>query len=556
MRTRLDKFHFKNSRGSALGLIVTAMGLLGVATVATINISDHLNKGATADTQTRAVDNFAQLVENLVTSPVACYGTVSGQPRTNPTATAVVTDLGGLRFYPSGGGPATRMAFEPVPPTPPGTQDVVIGGFILNSANNRDIAKNMSFPNLDIRVDNLYLQNIQADPILPNTFQANLMLSVGIISNPNKGFAPRSISRVTLKFNGTNQLIGCVGTIPAQSMCEQMGCRYNPASANQKCFCGFPDMDCNSGIPADGERRYISGWDPATNAPICKSIEISCASKGPGYFFAGMDSYGSPICLAVESNTTPPPTTTTTIPSSCPTGASPTGLGVAINGSCRCNSANDIWDGTTCEPYSPDCQYVFSGGSFLPQLCAEGDPPAAMGSGYCTAALGRYVDNSRPAKICNGHTVIACGSCGPGSNLPAGICTADPSCATSPPTTTTTLPPSGFYWKMTGFFPVASPGSTTCAFSDIRTASCSPAGSTCQIITAPGAYTATGPSFCNYCIGGSMGTTRTFTCSTCETSGAFVNICDPSGPTGSFSTSACCSGSVSCSSGGTMGSCN
>ena len=111
---------------------------------------------------------------------------------------------------------------------------------------------------------------------------------------------------------------------------------------------------------------------------------------------------------------------------SCPTGSSPTGLGIAISASCRCDAASDVWDGTSCQTYAEDCGWAFDASSGS-EVCIEGDPVSAFG-GPCTAAMGRYTDSSFSSKVCNSKQVSSCFKCGPGSNIPAGICNVDTRC--------------------------------------------------------------------------------------------------------------------------------
>ena len=117
---------------------------------------------------------------------------------------------------------------------------------------------------------------------------------------------------------------------------------------------------------------------------------------------------------------------------SCPTGSSPTGLGVAVDASCKCDNATDTWDGTTCQTYPRECAAHWAFTTNLnPAICdgTSGDEPASA-MGPCTSPY--YTDSNIPQKNCsysgNSFPVVACTRCGPGSNIPGGICKTDLRC--------------------------------------------------------------------------------------------------------------------------------
>jgi len=120
-------------------------------------------------------------------------------------------------------------------------------------------------------------------------------------------------------------------------------------------------------------------------------------------------------------------------------------------------------------------------------------------------------------------------------------------------TSTCVAAPTGTYWKMTNQTFFFADGSTTCTFSNITTATCSPQGSECKITTT--APMTSGGAMCNYCLSGGPYTWY-YTCSNCEAPGTLANVCDPSASSGTRSTTACCSGSINCTNGSTMGTCN
>lgn len=118
---------------------------------------------------------------------------------------------------------------------------------------------------------------------------------------------------------------------------------------------------------------------------------------------------------------------------SCPTGSSATGVGVTVAPGCKCNNASDSYDGTSCGPYTSDCQYSFNTNTLVSSICGPSDSiPSALG-GTCNSP--RYVELAAPPQTCNGYTAVLCPACGPGSNPSAGICTQDPSCGFGPPVT-------------------------------------------------------------------------------------------------------------------------
>lgn len=305
-----------NQKGIVLVPVLLATLGIGVGAGTIMAINANTAKQTTEASQVKSIDRFVKMLEVVVADPVTCYGTVNGLPRTSPTDAATATDIQGLRFFPvpySAGDVANRTNFVRNAAAA-AEQNVSIGTHVRDESGNILTADNGKvFVTSDIQVNRLYITNLRPGTA-PNTFNASLVADLSVISAPGKIFAPRVVTDLTIQVDSGTTMLGCEAVIEAKQVCESMGCRFNPNSVGKKCHCPFPDMDCNAGISPTDPRRYIIGYDTSSRTPICRDLEINCLNtKGPGFFMAGIDVNGDPICLAAEDPGTLNTTTTTTI---------------------------------------------------------------------------------------------------------------------------------------------------------------------------------------------------------------------------------------------------
>jgi hypothetical protein len=302
-----------NQSGNTLLMVLVGIALLSISTWSVLRIVDHNNRQSISDLETRDIEFFRKTLESILGDKVMCFGTVNNQPRTSGGQAAnLAVDMGGLNFLNS---PANPPAAKDKFNTAGMQQSVSLGTSyrLVAGGSTLQAGPGVDFPMANIRVLDLYLNNITvvstlSDMVTHITYQADLMLNAAVLSNLNRSFGPRLVGK--LKFEvikagpGPWILSGCEGVIPAQTMCENMGCRYTTdINAKQRCNCGFPDLDCNPGWVPGTSKKYIAGYDPATNTPICRSADLNCTT---GLFFAGIDESGQPICVALESPPNPP----------------------------------------------------------------------------------------------------------------------------------------------------------------------------------------------------------------------------------------------------------
>ena len=283
--------NLSSQRGSAMILALTAVALLGLMASATMTIAGILATETQRRAQHDSITSFAQSIETIVTDPDSCKGTNSpGGPNRN---------LIGLQFMPGGSQTQTCNAACIAKGKPAGGNqlNVAIGMPFASDTNKRFATAGQKYTNLGIEIKELFLRNLVTTAgATSTTVTGELMAQLSSI-NPPLGFAPRLIGQVSFSLNnGSNALTACRSAPSAQSMCEQMQCVYNTQAAPgaQRCTCGFPDLQCSGG-------SYIKGYNPATQSAVCQPVGLNCAvTKGPGFFFAGIDSAGNPVCLAVE----------------------------------------------------------------------------------------------------------------------------------------------------------------------------------------------------------------------------------------------------------------
>ena len=271
-------------------IALTAVALLGLMASATMTISGLMATDMQRKAQTKMIGNFVQNLEAIATNPISCMGTGNG-----------ANAIKGLRFNPNGstnGNINQDCAYTTACLKKGEGAGKLPVSLDTNFGEEARVGK--SFPNLGITIDGIYLTAIT--PVLgsPGMYSGNLLVQLSA-TNPAMSFAPREIGTMNLSFTG-NTLSSCNSVPSAKSLCESMNCAFNSQvpAGTQKCSCGFPEMACPDG-------NYISGVNPDGSAK-CTAIELNCATtNGPGYFFAGVDGQGKPICLAVEGTFGVPP---------------------------------------------------------------------------------------------------------------------------------------------------------------------------------------------------------------------------------------------------------
>lgn len=291
-KLKFPKAILNSQNGSAIILALTAVALLGLMAGAAMTVSGLLANEAQKKVQQAAVSQFASILETAVTNQAICSGT--GAPVPPPMR------LAGLKFTSTNSKVCDHTCINSGANT--GKINVSVEINIQNDQNNRIAVAGRSFPSAGVKVDQLYLTNVTHTPDYATAF-GTLMASLST-TGPVAAFAPREIGQVTMNFASANivgtTMLSCNAAPSAQMLCREMQCVYD-ATAVQKCSCGYPDMSCPTG-------QYISGFDPQTQRPVCKSASLDCSvTKGPGYFFAGVDDSGQPICLAVEGAIGNPP---------------------------------------------------------------------------------------------------------------------------------------------------------------------------------------------------------------------------------------------------------
>lgn len=277
---------FRSESGSALLMALAAVAFLGLMASASLTIASLMNSDAQRKSQAKAVNHFIQSLEAVASNNLACVGAGQGQNR-----------LRGLRF--DGNSPDNACDVNCMN-RGRGTGSLEVH---LDTTLGSDAGAGQHFYALGIRVDHLYLTDVR--DVGPSTYSARLVAQVSSL-DPVFSFAPREVGTMQLQFDGASRLVSCLASPSAQSLCESMSCVFNPTApqGRQRCSCSFPEMACGAG-------EYISGFDPnapPNGQPICTRVALNCAdTHGPGYFFAGVDHQGAPICLAVEGTLGAPP---------------------------------------------------------------------------------------------------------------------------------------------------------------------------------------------------------------------------------------------------------
>jgi hypothetical protein len=329
----------------------------------------------------------------------------------------------------------------------------------------------------------------------------------------------------------------CYGNSPETNLatvCTGMGCTWT----SPNCDCPKAEFTCGPG-------ELFWGVSAQTGLPVCKELGGGACPAGQYVSGIGLERV---ICSAVPDepivapSTDCPPTTLSWTPGAdtCTFNASSTTNGGSIvandstapttgTANFTCNSGT--WSapsGATCTAAPLDCPSAPVSWDVGGNICS-GTTPLLTNTNSGTASDATAPTTGNANYTCTSGALVL----NPGAT-----------CAAAP---------TGTYWKLTGVAVFFADGSTTCTFSNITTATCSPVGSGCKITT--NTPLSSGGAMCNYCLSGGPWTWY-YTCSNCEAPGTSVNICDPSSPTGSASTTACCSGSVACTNGSTMGFCN
>lgn len=287
MKNKNSIQNLKSQSGSALILALMATALLGLMASATLTVASILATEAQRKAQTETISNFSQMLQTISSNPTACKGTGTGNGNGGGPQT-----LSGLRFFNNANGTGNRSQTCNAQCLTRGQG--VNGKLYVSLDTNLGEAKNgATFPaDVNVNVTELYLRNVN---ITGSTATGELMATLAT-QTPALSFAPRIIGVVNLSFDANWALDSCTSSPSPQMLCEQMKCVYNanaPAGA-QRCTCGFPEANCPAG-------QYISGFDRSTGTAICTPVGLNCATThGPGFFFAGVDAQGAPICLQVE----------------------------------------------------------------------------------------------------------------------------------------------------------------------------------------------------------------------------------------------------------------
>ncbi len=315
----------QSESGSTL-LLVMGM-ILGVGLLAGVGatIATNLFKTAQNANSVQSVQSLVNVVETIGSNQKACTGTPVGT---------------GLQFR--GASAYSANSYDNALASTPAGQQISLESNLTGAAGGRiRVEQNVDMVDLDLKIESFYIRNAVDKPGTPNTKTGELVIAASQITS-GRPLAPRVVGSLNLVFvnPAVNDytFISCAIEPSAQAVCERLGCRYIPTALNQQCVCGFPDLDCNTGIGPSDPRRYVAGFDAATMTPICKDLEISCESKGPGFFMSGVDAQGQPICLAVytSASPTPGPTASPIPPSTCVASAS---FSVCGPGKCKGNSS-------------------------------------------------------------------------------------------------------------------------------------------------------------------------------------------------------------------------
>lgn len=422
MNSRQNSFFLIRSQsGSVLIIALIGIVVLGIMAAAAATLAQQGNEQARRESELKALLAFTQNLETVLSTNSSCVG--------------VAGVIDGLKFD-NGAGFAGNQ-FNPALASQPTGQPASLGTPLLVSvAGSRFIAAaGASYAPSNILIDQLFVRNAVQVPA-STIYNAELVLQARV---NNRGFAPREVGKVTLTFDGGNNLVSCDFTQSAATACEAMNCKFNSSAPSQKCVCGFPPMSCQTspGLP----QQYISGINQSTSppTPICSNFKVDCSDtsfggKGPGYFLSGFDQNGDPMCQPVEGGVAPPPVV-------CTGGATTTVSAVlASPAGCFC-AATETWNGTTCVA-APICT-----GGATTTISAV---PAAPAGCYCAAS-----------ETWNGTTcaVVAGPTCTGGATTTVTAAPALPAgcfCATGQTwngTTCVTPPASGIWVSRVGIVP-------------------------------------------------------------------------------------------------------
>lgn len=350
-----------NNRGNTLVMVLVAAGLVSGLGLLAMRVNSNLVTDVSRSKSSESVESLVQTISLIVSDNALCTSGVDGSGP-NP----------GLVFEDASGNPS---GFNSALASSATGQNIRLGTNL--NAGTVVLRTGLVLDRFDLRIDQLVLRSsgaiITGKPL--NTYSGEIFMTATQVST-GRAMAMRKVTDLTFHVDpATSALLGCAGFISAQQICEDMGCSYLVSAENKKCQCLMPNMTC----PAD---QYISGYD-AGFSPICRPFELTCetggAGRGPGYFMAGIDRNGAPICVAMvkllicEGGSTPTPSLVQ---------ASPPG--------CYC-TASQSWNGTACvalPPTPPPPALVCTGGA---TTTASAIPASPAG---CFCAAGQSWDGA------------------------------------------------------------------------------------------------------------------------------------------------------------------
>ena len=347
------KNRISSQAGSSLVMALVCVAVIGAVAATAMQLSAQMSSQAKSDLESKALQTFIQALETVAGTNEACLGAGGG--------------LDGIKFQSVTGFGATNFDFAVAKDLTVG-QDMSIGTQLPTAGGGRFVAQTGAiYDPLKLTIDKMSFR--KAVKVTGTTqYNGELLFQAHIGS---RKFAPRVIGNMSLVFSGAvpgTAASGCTFSESAQSACESMGCKFNVGApaGKQKCVCGFPQLTCPAG-------QYIVGIDETVTPPqpLCGEFKADCSDPayggiGDGYFLAGFDDSGKPICQPVEGALASTPTP---VPTATPT---PTPTATPVVGNPICNK--DVVSHSASEAITSH-----------ETLCTQGTQSGVNGACYYTA---------------------------------------------------------------------------------------------------------------------------------------------------------------------------